>query len=77
MSNDVARTCRTHGGIFYSPKRRGRPPVKCTSENLCTRAPEYKNRQAQGVAHAVARTLKGAQPKSKKQATQLLKTLNG
>lgn len=31
-------TCRTHGGIFKVERRRGRPPVKCTPDNKCTRA---------------------------------------
>lgn len=33
-----ALTCRTHGGIFKVERRRGRPPVKCTPDNKCTRA---------------------------------------
>lgn len=31
--------CRSHqGGIFSMPSRRGRPPVRCTSEHTCDRA---------------------------------------
>lgn len=36
-----ALTCRTHGGIFKVPAKRGRPPVKCTPENKCTRVDEH------------------------------------
>jgi len=27
--------CRDHGGTFYVQSRRGRPPVRCTEDNLC------------------------------------------
>lgn len=30
--------CRTHGGYFTVPARRGRPPVNCTEENECDAA---------------------------------------
>lgn len=29
--------CREHGGTFTVIPRRGRPPVKCTPDNVCTR----------------------------------------
>lgn len=31
-------TCRTHGGVFKVQARPGRPPVKCTEDNQCSRA---------------------------------------
>lgn len=31
-------SCRTHGGIFSMPARRGRPPVRCTEEHQCDKA---------------------------------------
>lgn len=31
--------CREHGGTFEIEARRGRPPVRCSDENPCTRAP--------------------------------------
>lgn len=30
-------TCREHGGIFKVQAKRGRPPVKCSADNVCTR----------------------------------------
>ena len=33
--NTKVITCRTHGGTFRVPVRRGRPPVNCTPENKC------------------------------------------
>lgn len=32
------RECQEHGGTFEIPKRRGRPPVRCTDDNPCTEA---------------------------------------
>lgn len=31
--------CREHGGTFKVMPRRGRPPVRCTSDNVCSRFP--------------------------------------
>ncbi len=33
-------TCRTHGGTFRVPVKRGRPPVNCTPENKCRKTPQ-------------------------------------
>jgi len=33
--NTKVVTCRTHGGTFTVPVKRGRPPVNCTPENKC------------------------------------------
>lgn len=33
-----AINCRTHGGVFTIEARRGRPPVRCTEDNPCTKA---------------------------------------
>lgn len=35
MDNTKVITCRTHGGTFRVPIKRGRPPVNCTPENKC------------------------------------------
>ena len=34
--NTKTITCRQHGGTFEIPARRGRPPVKCTTDNPCS-----------------------------------------
>lgn len=39
-------SCRTHGGVFKMQARRGRPPVRCTEENLCSRANEETPQQS-------------------------------
>jgi len=33
-------TCRTHGGTFWVPVKRGRPPLNCTPENKCRKTPQ-------------------------------------
>jgi len=57
-------TCRTHGGVFKIPSRRGRPPVKCGGTNgkgepipLCTRA-EDPSAAPQPKLKAIKRTLR-------------------
>lgn len=37
--------CREHGGTFEIEARRGRPPVRCSDENLCTRAPKAASKR--------------------------------
>lgn len=55
--------CTEHGGTFQIPKKRGRPPVKCKPDNPCTQLKGNRDKQARGIAQAVARTLKGETPK--------------
>lgn len=40
--------CRTHGGIFVMPSRRGRKPVRCTNDNQCSRTPAEIVKRATG-----------------------------
>lgn len=64
--------CREHGGTFSVPVKRGRPPVKCSPENVCDMATSSarkartaaRQQSAKGAAAAIARTLKGATPKA-------------
>lgn len=53
--------CRTHGGIFEMPSRRGRKPVRCTDDNQCTRATSNKDTSASMVSD-MYRTLRGEKP---------------
>lgn len=40
---EMARiTCRDHGGTFERPVRRGRPPVRCSDDNMCSKHPDVK-----------------------------------
>lgn len=34
--------CRVHGGTFEIVPKRGRPPVKCADDNMCTKHPDVK-----------------------------------
>lgn len=43
--------CREHGGTFEIEAKRGRPPVRCSTENPCNRAPKAQSRQR--VAEAI------------------------
>lgn len=38
MDGTKVITCRTHGGNFRVPIKRGRPPVNCTPENKCRKS---------------------------------------
>lgn len=57
--------CREHGGTFFIPPRRGRPPVRCSEENPCdmVKARNKGRQSAPEIAKAVSRTRKGATPK--------------
>lgn len=47
--------CRDHGGVFKQPPRRGRPPVRCSEDNPCTKvAPQATPQQ---VAKAADRAM--------------------
>lgn len=39
-------TCREHGGLFTVEKKRGRPPVKCSEDNVCDGVIERKGRRS-------------------------------
>ena len=45
-------TCREHGGTFYVPIRRGRPPVRCTEDNLCKQPGETQPKRARALSTA-------------------------
>lgn len=59
-------TCRAHGGTFFVPIRRGRPPVKCTEDNPCKqdneRAPKRTRREAVEAAMPIGKTAKAPAP---------------
>lgn len=42
--------CREHGGMFTVERKRGRPPTKCTPENICDMAKPIKNGSTSAVA---------------------------
>lgn len=42
--------CRDHGGTFERPAKRGRPPVRCSDDNMCSAHPANKPRKARKAA---------------------------
>lgn len=54
--------CRAHGGTFTVPSRRGRPPTSCNPEKGYQCDAKNRRVQAEGIARAVAKTLKGSLP---------------
>jgi hypothetical protein len=56
--------CRDHGGTFERPAKRGRPPVRCSDDNMCSAHPANKPRKtrAQVVDAGVATNRRKASP---------------
>lgn len=54
--------CKEHGGTFMVEKKRGRPPTKCSPDNVCNMA--RRSKSAKAVAQRTAETLKGKLPTS-------------
>lgn len=53
--------CREHGGMFSVPVRRGRPPVKCSDDNVCDAARKRKQSPAAAARAVIA---KNANPRN-------------
>jgi hypothetical protein len=47
--------CRDHGGTFQVPPKRGRRPVRCNPQNVCTRGGSEPQASPAQVARAVSR----------------------
>ncbi len=45
-------TCRDHGGTFERPARRGRPPVRCSEDNMCSKHPNARKAPARKASKA-------------------------
>lgn len=45
-------TCREHGGSFRIEVKRGRPPVKCSAENPCSKAKTARGNRPRTMAEA-------------------------
>jgi hypothetical protein len=45
--------CRDHGGTFQRPVKRGRPPVRCSEDNMCTKHPNARKAPTRTRAQVV------------------------
>lgn len=64
--------CRTHGGYFSIPIKRGRPPVNCSEDNVCDAATNRRktSTQATGKANGGRRPAKVANAQSVRNTVQ-------